>query len=46
MVKKNVTAARQTFLLPQGAYNEAVLGCMHNCYAVAVTSRKGDVRLR
>jgi peptidoglycan/xylan/chitin deacetylase (PgdA/CDA1 family) len=34
------------FCYPNGAYNEAVVHCVTQCYAAAVTSRKGDVRLK
>jgi peptidoglycan/xylan/chitin deacetylase (PgdA/CDA1 family) len=33
------------FCYPNGDYNGAVLHCVRQCYGVAVTSQKGDVRL-
>jgi peptidoglycan/xylan/chitin deacetylase (PgdA/CDA1 family) len=33
------------FCYPNGAYNEDVLRCVKQCYGVAVTSQKGDLRL-
>jgi peptidoglycan/xylan/chitin deacetylase (PgdA/CDA1 family) len=32
------------FCYPNGAYNEDVLRCVKQCYGVAVTSQKGDLR--
>ena len=33
------------FCYPNGDYNGAVLRCVRQCYGVAVTSQKGDIRL-